>query len=323
MAFILYFRTGTDELWYDSGHSAGLLGQVMNCSSLLTWTISALALTAGSLVANSTLGSHFRTATAMDIPQPVSATFAELPKQHASLFASSVGSAFSVAPGLLVTDAHVTLRCNAERRPIQVAGYQATWQVVQEDQNLDLALLRGPDNPAIPPVALSAAPQIARDTWTLILGFPVDAAPSDAAHGVLGRVQRAAIIVHRPGSGQAESFRMTDRTGHTVEPTWQDGAAFFGQIGSERMRWALEITASIGHGASGGPIVDGAGNVVGIIVADGTNQGSVSAIPIADLIDFMGSAGVIPRFAPPPQPGEIDWSRAYRRTVRSVVRVGC
>jgi S1-C subfamily serine protease len=294
----------------------------MNRRSLFKWTISALALAAGSFMASATLGSHFRTMPVADVAWPGSMPPAGPQMRLPSLFAYTAGTAFSVAPGVLVTNAHVTLPCSLAHRPVQVAGYQETWQVVRQDQDLDLALLRGSGDPAIPPLPVSAASQIARGAWALVLGFPADAA-SGSAYGVLGRVQRAAIVIHRPGSGQAESFRIMNRMGQPVDPTWQDGAAFFGQAGAERMHWALEIAATIGHVASGGPIVDGVGNVVGVIVADGTSPGSVSAIPVADLIDFLGAADIIPRFAPPPQAGDVDWRRAYRRAAPSVVRVGC
>ncbi|PPQ27759.1 S1 family peptidase [Rhodopila globiformis] len=294
----------------------------MSRRSLFKWTISAVALAAGSFMASATLGSHFRTTPVAGVAWPGLMPPAEPRMRLPSPFADMAGTAFSVAPGVLVTNAHVTLPCSLAHRPIQVAGYQAAWQVVRQDQDLDLALLRGPDDPAVAPLAVSAASQIVRGTRALVLGFPADAA-SDAAYGVVGRVQRAAIVIHRPGSGQAESFRIMDRMGQPVDPTWQDGAAFFGRAGAGRMRWALEIAATIGHGASGGPIVDGLGNVVGVIVADGTSAGSVSAIPVADLVDFLGAAGIIPRFASPPQADEIDWRRAYRRAAPSVVRLGC
>jgi hypothetical protein len=89
------------------------------------------------------------------------------------------------------------------------------------------------------------------------------------------------------------------------------------------MRWALEIAVTMGHGASGGPVLDIAGNVLAVVVADGTGEGLTSAITLADLTDFLAAADVVPRFAAPAELGEADWNRAYRRAAPSVVRIGC
>ncbi|OYV41004.1 MAG: hypothetical protein B7Z80_03010 [Rhodospirillales bacterium 20-64-7] len=304
-------------------HPKRHLGRVMDRFSFLKWTTCLSVLAAGTLMATSTLGSHNQGVAGPGKIDVAPTTVGESATSQPVTFASSAGTAFSIAPGLLVTDAHVTLQCTTDRRPIQVAGYQGPWRVMREDKDLDLVLLRGPDDPPIPPVALSAASHIQRDTETLLLGYPVDAAAYDVARSVLGAVQHAIIIIHQPGTGQAESFRAMDRTGHLIDPTWQDGAAFFGQSQSQRMRWAFEISATIGHGASGGPVVDRAGNVIGVIVADGTNQGLISATTISDLVDFLGSAGIVPRFAPPPNEADVDWHKAFHRAAPSVVRIGC
>ncbi len=292
----------------------------------LKWTCSAMVVVAGIMSVVAMPGLRARI-----VPGPRSAAAALSSSFPASAertrggLATSAGTAFSVGPGLLVTNAHVTLPCIAGRLPIRVAGHRGEWGVVREDKTLDLVLLQGPEQPTIPPLALSATPHVQRDTRSLVLGYLANeqASRPAAPYGALGVVQRATIIVHRPETGQADSFRATDGTGQPIDPTWRDGLAFFGNARSQRMRWALEIAVTMGHGASGGPVLDIAGHVIAVVVADGTGEGLTSAITLADLTDFLAAAGVVPRFAAPANPGGADWNRAYRRAAPSVVRIGC
>jgi hypothetical protein len=298
----------------------------MSRRKVLQWMTGLSMLAAGSLVAMSAAGplppmmSH---SAVFQSSLSARGTAPAAPIQES--FASIIGTAFSIGPGFLVTNVHVTLRCAADHLPISVAGYRGTWRVAWEDRDLDLALLRGPELPVIPALALSVMTHVPRDTGSLALGYPVnDRRPyPPAPYAAQGTVQQATIMVHRPETGQAESFRATDRTGRLMDPTWQDGAAFFGDSGSTRMRWALEIAVTMGHGASGGPVVDNAGSVLGVVVADGTGKGLTSAITLADLTSFLASAGIVPRFAAPIEHREVDWSRVYRQVAPSVVRIGC
>jgi hypothetical protein len=183
--------------------------------------------------------------------------------------------------------------------------------------------LRGPDHSALPALALSAMTHVPRNTVSLVLGYPVNDEDAATPYAALGTVRQATIMVHQPQTGQAASFRATDRAGRLTDPTWRDGMAFFGYSGSERMRWALEIAVTMGHGASGGPVVDSTGSVLGVVVADGTDRGLTSAITLADLAGFLASAGIVPRFVAPMEHDEVDWSRVYRLAALSVVRISC
>jgi hypothetical protein len=308
----------------------------MSRRNVLQWMMGLLVLAAGSLVAMSVGGpltpvmahwvmSHWMMGhSALSRASPsVQSTAPVVPIQES--FASTIGTAFSIGPGLLVTNAHVTLRCAVDQLPVSVAGYRGTWRVAWEDHDLDLALLRGPDSPTIPALALSVMTHVPRDTGSLALGYPVsDRIPYLVApYAAQGTVRQATIMVHRPETGHAESFRATDQTGRSTDPTWRDGAAFFGISSSARMRWALEIAVTMGHGASGGPVVDNAGSVLGVVVADGTGKGLTSAITLADLTSFLAAAGIVPRFAAPMDHGGVDWSKVYRQVAPSVVRIGC
>jgi S1-C subfamily serine protease len=228
------------------------------------------------------------------------------------------GSAFLVAPGLLVTNAHVVLPCRTQGLPIGVAGHPGPWRILAEEPAADLALLRGPAAAAELPLALSAAPRLPRGAVVLALGFPA-AAGLQASQGPL---RRATLTVHDPEGGRAVSFRVTDRQGQEVEVSWEDGLRYFGADQAARLRWRLEIEAPSAGGSSGGPLLDAAGNVVGVVYA-GTG-GATSAVPLADLRDFLAAAGVVPRLRPPPVAGAVpDWPALRDRAAPAMRRVTC
>ncbi|MFC7557041.1 serine protease [Pseudoroseomonas wenyumeiae] len=204
------------------------------------------------------------------------------------------GSAFAVAPGLLVTNAHVALRCRAHGLPLRVEGRSGPWQVAMLDADADLALLQGPDaGEAVLP--LSAAQRLPRGTPVLALGYPTSGTERRLAgqlHGTRGPILRATLTVHDPEGGRAVSFVMTDRQGHEIEPAWEDGLRYFGPAQAARLRWRLEIDAPSHGGSSGGPVLDAAGQVVGVVYAGG--RGLTAAIPLEDLRDLLMRAGVTP-----------------------------
>jgi S1-C subfamily serine protease len=53
----------------------------------------------------------------------------------------------------------------------------------------------------------------------------------------------------------------------------------------------IEITAKVRHGNSGGPLLNAAGEVVGVVFARLRRNGAGLAIPAADLRDFLASPG--------------------------------
>jgi hypothetical protein len=262
---------------------------------------------------------------AIPVAEPLLTSAGSAIGRHQPGFVHSAGSAFSVAPGLLVTNAHVTLRCSAAGVAVFVADHAGPWQVAREDRVLDLALLRGPPDPAIPPVRLSASSRLAPGAPAFVVGYPMDPVSRQTAgpYAALGSVRQMALILHQPESGMDTSFRMTTADGTPVDPTWQDGIAFFGPAKADRMRWALEIAVTLTRGASGGPVVDHTGSVIGVVVANGTRQGLTSAITLQDLTEFLAAGSVIPSFAPTHDDSSVDWDRTYRIVAPSVVRVGC
>ncbi|WP_158600906.1 S1 family peptidase [Teichococcus wenyumeiae] len=233
------------------------------------------------------------------------------------------GSAFAVAPGLLVTNAHVALRCRAHGLPLRVEGRSGPWQVAMLDADADLALLQGPDaGEAVLP--LSAAQRLPRGTPVLALGYPTSGTERRLAgqlHGTRGPILRATLTVHDPEGGRAVSFVMTDRQGHEIEPAWEDGLRYFGPAQAARLRWRLEIDAPSHGGSSGGPVLDAAGQVVGVVYAGG--RGLTAAIPLEDLRDLLMRAGVTPVTRAPPQQREPDWAAVRDAASRSLYRLAC
>lgn len=228
------------------------------------------------------------------------------------------GSAFAVAPGLVVTNAHVTMRCRAAGLPLMVDG-AGGWQLRAEEPASELALLSGPaDAPAL---RLSAAPRLPRGAPVALLGYPQSG--GERLRAGTGAVRRAALTVHRPEAGRSVSFVAARPDGAEVETGWADGVAYFGADQAERLRWILEIEAPADHGDSGGPLLDGDGDVVGVVFAGNAASGTVSAVTLDDLRDFLLRAGVTPGFAPPAERISPDWQRALDRAAPSVLRVGC
>jgi S1-C subfamily serine protease len=141
------------------------------------------------------------------------------------------GSGWVAGPGLVVTNAHVVA---GETNTVVQPGGQAPGlaaHAVAFDPHDDIALLRVPGLD-LPPLTLVAHPRAG--TAAAILGYPLDG-PFDA----------------RPG-----------RIGHTETVNTQD-AYGNGPI----QRSITTLRGYVRPGNSGGPLVDGAGQVVGTVFA--------------------------------------------------------
>ncbi|MDO9713124.1 S1 family peptidase [Paracraurococcus lichenis] len=235
------------------------------------------------------------------------------------------GSGFLVAPGRLVTNDHVVLACRKAGGGMEIPGLPGPWRVAHEDPDSDLALLAGPETVA-DILPLSAVQGLARGTAVLALGYPVEAMagrPPGALRAQAGQVLRAMLSVHDPEAGRAESFVLRDRGGREIPATWEDGVRFFGAAREERIRWLLEIDVPAAAGTSGGPVLDADGNVVGVIHAGDRRRGFSGTITPKDLRDFLGRAGVLPRFRPGHVATPLDWRRIEATAARSVHRILC
>jgi S1-C subfamily serine protease len=239
-----------------------------------------------------------------------------LPSLHVS------GSAFAVGHNLVVTNAHVTMRCRAAGLPLTVAGISG-WEIKAEDPQDELALLSGPDTLSLPSLPLSAAPQLPHGTAVMLMGYPLREGSFIRMQAVPGMISRAALTVHRPEAGTSVTFVAAGPDGETVEPRWADGLAYFGSDNAEKLRWILEIDAAAGHGDSGGPVLDGNGSVVGVVFAGSPEHHEASAVTLDDLRAFLLQADITPHFAPPSEQINPDWQRAVDHAAPSVFRVGC
>ncbi|MBO1076149.1 S1 family peptidase [Roseomonas marmotae] len=232
------------------------------------------------------------------------------------------GSAFAVAPGMLVTNAHVALRCRAQGLPLRVQG-RGGWEVSLLDPEADLALLRGPSGSGMV-LALSAALRLPRGTPLLAMGYPTAGTEGRLAgqlQGRQGRLLRATLTVHDPEGGQATSFVMADHLGRELEPSWEDGLRYFGAGQEARLRWRLEIDAPSAGGSSGGPVLDAAGQVVGVVYAGG--RGLTAAIPLEDLRALLARAGVAPVLGSFFPQGLPDWEAVQASAARALSRITC
>lgn len=140
--------------------------------------------------------------------------------------ASQVGTGFVVAPGLIVTAAHVVAGLSAPE--IDLGGDIQTATVVAFDPVSDLALLSA-DTGFVQPLASTEA----------VVGQPV-----------------AVLAFDEDGSPETITSRI-------LRPIRAVGKDIYGEPGDGRD--ALEVEASVGPGNSGAPLVDQYGSVVGVL----------------------------------------------------------
>lgn len=144
------------------------------------------------------------------------------------------GSGWVVAPGLVVTNAHVVAGENDTVVEVGGHGPALSAQAVAFDPHDDVAVLRVSGLSA-PPLALSAAPR--PGTPAAILGYPLDG-PFDAEAGRIGQTQ---LVRTQDAYGQGLVIRSITPLRGLVRP-----------------------------GNSGGPMVDSAGRVAATVFASTT-----------------------------------------------------
>ncbi len=105
------------------------------------------------------------------------------------------------------------------------------------------------------------------------------------------------VILYIPGSSAKplELDAMQQKVGETIfvagSPLGLEGTFSEGVLSAVRDNGDLQITASISHGNSGGPVLDGQGNVIGIVeytIPAGQNLNF--AIPVKQLLELMKTA---------------------------------
>jgi serine protease Do len=162
----------------------------------------------------------------------------------------SLGSGFIYSSdGLILTNAHVV--AGADKIVVRlVDGTEAQAQVIGEDDNVDLALLKINVNKVLPTAVLGDSSKVKVGQWAIAIGNPFGFDHSLTV-GVISAKERTNIFTGE-GAAKYQNYLQTD--------------------------------ASINHGNSGGPLCDIEGEVIGMNTAiSSPNDGSIGigfAIPI-------------------------------------------
>jgi S1-C subfamily serine protease len=182
---------------------------------------------------------------------------------------SSSGTGFVVGIGRVLTNDHVAKGC-AEMRVRTANGRELTATVAAADPQRDLALLTVQGGDPGPPLPFRSGPELRRGEGVVTYGFPL-----------------AGLLSSGP----------TLTTG--------DVSALAGLRDNPRQ---FQISAPVQPGNSGGPLLDGSGNVVGVVVSKLNAQrvarstGDIPqnvnfAVKGAEAVDFLRRNGVQPRMA--------------------------
>ncbi|MEV0155256.1 trypsin-like peptidase domain-containing protein [Micromonospora sp. NPDC050686] len=173
-----------------------------------------------------------------------------------SLGGTSEGSGFIVSPeGHVITNDHVVTGSVGKASVIFNDGSSAPATVVGQDPESDIAVIKVARS-GLRPVEFGDSDSLAVGDPVLAIGSPLSLANTVTA-GIVSAL---------------------DRTMQAGEPG-----------GPTRYYAAIQTDAAVNHGNSGGPLVDGAGRVVGVnstiksLVADGQEAGNIGlafAIPI-------------------------------------------
>jgi hypothetical protein len=180
----------------------------------------------------------------------------------------STGTGFVVAPGRAVTNHHVIDDCRGVRLR-SATGADLPARVLAADRERDLALLEVP-NDAGPPLSFRRDPNVRRGEGVVTYGFPLSGILSSGPTLTTGEVSALAGLADNPRQYQ--------------------------------------ISAPVQPGNSGGPLLDMAGNVVGVIVSKLNAQrvaqrtGDIPqnvnfAVKGSEALDFLRRNRVEPRLA--------------------------
>ncbi len=182
--------------------------------------------------------------------------------------AASSGTGFVVGAGRVLTNDHVAQGC-AEVRVRTAGGRELTATLAANDQQRDLALLTVQGD-AGPALAFRSGPELRRGEGVVTYGFPLAGLLSSGPTLTTGEVSALAGLRDNPRQ--------------------------------------FQISAPVQPGNSGGPLLDGSGNVVGVVVSKLNAQrvarstGDIPqnvnfAIKGAEALDFLRRNGVQPRLA--------------------------
>lgn len=193
----------------------------------------------------------------------------------------ALGSGFSIAPGLIVTNYHVIEQALGTGAKIFVAGAglsapQAATVVKSAgpllDTGADFALLQIADE-GLPPLPVHVPETSLKLANVVAAGFPGDVLETDAGFAALSRGDVAAV----------------------PELTVTDGIVNTEQQLSDQTH-VLMHSAALSSGNSGGPLVDMCGRLVGVnsFVRKGPMQNRGFALTSADLLAFLDGTAAAP-----------------------------
>ncbi len=182
---------------------------------------------------------------------------------------SSSGTGFVVGTGRVLTNDHVAKNC-AEMRVRTASGRELTATVAATDPQRDLALLTVQNGDPGPPLAFRSGPEPRRGEGVVTYGFPLAGLLSSGPTLTTGDISALAGLRDNPRH--------------------------------------FQISAPVQPGNSGGPLLDGTGNVVGVVVSKLNAQrvarstGDIPqnvnfAVKGAEAVDFLRRNGVQPRLA--------------------------
>jgi hypothetical protein len=182
-------------------------------------------------------------------------------------------SAFCVhASGLFVTNEHVvrdggngpvTLVLNSGTRTQKV--YKAS--VVRRDKNLDLALLRVDGSVELPVLPLGSDDNLSELQELVTCGFPFGTA--------LGGPEEGSYPTISINTGKITALRLD----------------------KDKALARIQLDAALNPGNSGGPVLDGQGKVVGVVVSGIQGAGVNMAVPVSHVSRFLARPDL--SFTPP------------------------
>ena len=182
----------------------------------------------------------------------------------------SLGTGFLVeAKGVYVVTTYKIAMAAPELRVVLDDTTEVPAKVIGRDVNLDLALL-SVDRPRLTPLPLGDSNDLKIGEWVVVLGNPFGE-----------EVTASAGVLSSSGRDAAGSL-LQDRG-----------------MGYRTFRLFLQTDARIHRGNSGGPVLDTAGQVIGIAIATGDRPGELSfALPInrfKEVVDSLRDNGQVSR----------------------------
>jgi S1-C subfamily serine protease len=170
---------------------------------------------------------------------------------------TSVGSGWVAAPGIVVTNAHVVAGSRSVRVSVRGTGREVAARVIAFDPDRDVAVLAARDLRA---PTLGRGPELEADDGAVLAGFPGDA-------GLwVGAARVRAVLEAR-------------------------GADIYGNPGAIRETYSLRAT--VRQGASGGPVLDDEGRVVGMVFATSLDDPQTGyAMTLDELAPVLRGAGL-------------------------------